>query len=68
MRPQSQPWFTLVSPQGNCAESALTFGTNEGPDSLEQLALADAADRSLLRLVMCAAGVTLAVALASGLL
>ena len=33
-------------------------------DMLEQLAQADAADRTLLKLVMCAAGATVALALA----
>ena len=36
-------------------------------DSLEQMAQADAADRTLLRLVACAAGATLLLALAGSL-
>jgi hypothetical protein len=64
---QSQARIAFFAPQGHFAESALTFGANETLDSLEQLAVADAADRTLLRLVICAATATLAVALASGL-
>lgn len=37
-------------------------------DALAQMALADAADASLLRLVLCAASATLVLALASSLL
>ena len=64
---QSQPRIAFSAPQGQFAESVLTFGVNDGLDSLEQLAQADAADRSLLLLVGCAAAATLALALASGL-
>jgi hypothetical protein len=64
---QSQPRIAFSAPQGQFAESALTFSSNDGLDSLEQLAQADAADRSLLLLVVCAAAATLALALASGL-
>lgn len=64
---QSQPRFAFFAPQGHFAESALTFSANDALDSLEQLALADAADRTLLRLVICAAAATLTLALASGL-
>lgn len=63
----SQPRFTPFAPQAQFAESALTFGSSDAVDSLEQLALADAADRGLLRLVVIAAAATLALALASGL-
>lgn len=37
------------------------------PDALAQMALADAADASLMRLVLCAASATLALALLSSL-
>lgn len=59
--------LAFFAPQAQYSESALTYSMADAPDSLEQLALADAADRSLLRLVMCAAAATLALALASGL-
>lgn len=52
------------------AESALTFqkpGVLESIDLFEQMAQADAADRHLLRLVICAAAATLVLALASAL-
>lgn len=52
------------------AESALTLhgpGRLDGIDSLEQMAQADAADRNLLRLVICAAAATLVLAVASAL-
>ena len=51
-------------------ESVLTLhrgGLSEPTDIHEQLAQADAADRNLLRLVMCAAAATLVLALASSL-
>lgn len=64
---QTPARFAFFAPQGRFAESVLTFGANDAMDSLEQLALADAADRSLLRLVFCAAAATLTLALASGL-
>jgi len=47
---------------------ALTsFGRLDGADHAELLAQADAADRQLLRLVVCAAAATLVLALASSL-
>jgi hypothetical protein len=47
---------------------ALTsFGRLEGAETAEALAQADAADRQLLRLVVCAAAATLLLALASSL-
>jgi len=52
------------------AESVLTLhkpGRLESVDLFEQMAQADAADRHLLRLVMCAAAATLVLALASAL-
>jgi hypothetical protein len=52
------------------AESVLTLqglGRLDPADLQHQLALADAADRNLLRLVMCAAAATLVLALASSL-
>lgn len=64
---QSQPRFAFFAPQSRFAESVLTFSANDALDSLEQLAVADAADRTLLRLVICAAAATLTLALASGL-
>ena len=51
-------------------ESVLTMGglsRLDGVDTQEQLALADAADSHLLRLVMCVAGATLTLALVSSL-
>lgn len=47
---------------------ALPDGRLEELDPMAQMALADAADRSLLRLVLCAAGSTLLLALATSLL
>ena len=50
------------------AESVLTLhGVNrfDSADTLEQMAQAEAADRNLLRLVLCAAAATLLLALAS---
>lgn len=64
---QSQPRFAFLAPQARFAESALTYSSSDALDSLEQLAQADAADRTLLRLVICAAAATLTLALASGL-
>ena len=64
---QSQPRIAFFAPQAGFAESALTYSPGDALDSLEQLAQADAADRTLLRLVMCAAAATLTLALASGL-
>ena len=52
------------------AESVLTLhGVNrfDSADTLEQMAQAEAADRNLLRLVLCAAAATLLLALASTL-
>lgn len=52
------------------SESVLTLqmgGPGEPADIHAQLAQADAADRNLLRLVMCAAAATLVLALASSL-
>jgi hypothetical protein len=47
---------------------ALTsFGRLEGSETVEALAQAEAADRQLLRLVVCAAAATLLLALASSL-
>lgn len=65
---QSQPRFALLFPKGRFAEPALTVQAGDTIDSLQELALADAADRTLLMLVMCAALATLALALASLLL
>ena len=51
-------------------ESVLTMdglSRLDGVDTHEQLALADAADSHLLRLVMCVAGATLTLALVSSL-
>jgi hypothetical protein len=53
-----------------CADAA-AWRADAGPDEadpLTQMALADAADASLMRLVLCAASATLALALASSLL
>jgi hypothetical protein len=47
---------------------ALADGRLDELDPMAQMALADAADRSLLRLVLCAAGSTLLLALATSLL
>ena len=52
------------------AESALSLGSwsrFESDDSSEQLALADAADSHLLRMVMCVACATILLALVSSL-
>ncbi len=43
-------------------------GCHDDADALAQMTLADAADASLLRLVLCAASATLVLALASSLL
>lgn len=67
MAHHAQPRFAKQIQQSFFGESALTYSTYDGVDSLEQLALADAADRTLLRLVLCAAAATLTLALASGL-
>ena len=51
-------------------ESVLTMGglsRLDAIDTREQLALADAADSQLLRMVMCVAGATLTLALVSSL-
>jgi hypothetical protein len=48
------------------AEAALDFGDDVDP--LVQMELAEVADRSLLRLVLCAAGATLALALTTSLI
>lgn len=65
-----QNFFAAVAPHAFFAESTLAYpvaGRAETLDSLEQLAQADAADRTLLRLVLCAAAATLLLALASSL-
>ena len=62
------PGFTAVHAVGG--ESVFTFAGMSRIDSLditEQLAQADAADRQLLRLVLCVALATLILALASSL-
>lgn len=54
--------------RATAAESVLTFtafGRFEAVDPLEQMALADRADRTLLQLVLCAAAATLVLALAA---
>lgn len=47
---------------------AAAVGPLDEADALAQMALADAADASLLRLVLCAASATLVLALASSLI
>jgi hypothetical protein len=56
--PMLAPDSTFALPQGWLEDSA---------DPIAQMALADMADRHLLRLVLCAAGATLALALAASL-
>ncbi len=53
-RAATEPWWALSA-----------FARLETADAAEQMAFADAADRSLLRLVSCAAVATLLLAVAS---
>lgn len=58
--------------QAGALESAWALPTDRwarlrAPDPIEEMAQADAADRSLLRLVACAAGATLLLALATSM-
>ena len=60
----------FVDTRSALAESVLTLpglGRFEAQDASEQMAQADAADRTLLRLVICAAAATLLLAIASSL-
>lgn len=64
------PLARRVGLAGCAAEAAFAAPARrlDDADVLAQMALADAADASLLRLVLCAAGATLVLALASSLL
>lgn len=59
--------FGLGVPADDAA-LAVAGGPLDEADALAQMALADAADASLLRLVLCAASATLVLALASSLI
>lgn len=63
-RPGLLPFLRAASAPG----LALPVGGIEESDPMAQMAQADAADADLLRLVLCAAGATLALALATALL
>lgn len=58
----------LLPASNNAPGLALLQGGVEEWDPMAQMAHADAADACLLRLVLCAAGATLALAVASSLL
>jgi len=59
--------LALMPPTG-AGRYALPEASLDEIDPLAQMALADAADASLMRLVLCAAGATLALALVTSLL
>jgi len=61
-------FFNLPPASNNAPGLALPQGGVEECDPVSQMAHADAADASLLRLVLCAAGATLALAVASSLM
>ena len=61
--------LALLVPAGRTeGRFALPAGDLDDSDPLAQMAQADAADASLMRLVLCAASATLVLALASSLL
>lgn len=67
-RPEFDP--SMLGPASPAGEAALVgswAAADDTDDLLEQLQAADAADRALLRLVMCAALATLLLALATRL-
>jgi hypothetical protein len=65
---QSNPRLDFADTRSTEARLGLAGASGyETVDALEQMAQADAADRTLLRLVMCAAAATLVLALAASL-
>ncbi|MBL8347896.1 MAG: hypothetical protein JNN03_20855 [Rubrivivax sp.] len=66
--PRLRPFGELLAAPSNAPGLALPQGGLEECERFAQMAHADAADASLLRLVLCAAGATLALAVASSLM